>query len=105
MIELDFALIGQRIREIRVSKQLTQEYLANKTYVNVSHISNIETNKVKVSLTLLVAICNVMNVTVDYVLRNEYPSADSAVEKELLNTIQDWDISKKETLLRLAKAL
>ena len=98
MKELDFALIGQQLREIRVSKQLTQEYLANKTDVNVSHISNIETNKVKVSLTLLVGLCNAMDVSVDYVLRNEYPSADSAVEKE-------WDTSKKEAILRLAKAL
>ena len=56
MKELDFSLIGQRIREVRCEKHLTQEYLANATGVNVSHISNIETNKVKVSLTLLVQI-------------------------------------------------
>lgn len=105
MIELDFALIGQRIREIRVSKQLTQEYLANKTFVNVSHISNIETNKVKVSLTLLVALCNAMDVTVDYVLRDEYHTPGSAIEREIFNTIKDWDDTKKETLLRLAKSL
>lgn len=105
MKELDFALIGQRIREIRISKQLTQEYLANKTDVNVSHISNIETNKVKVSLTLLVGLCNAMDVTVDYVLENEYHNPDSVTEKELLNTVKNLDNSKKEQLLRIAKAL
>ena len=45
MRELDFSLIGQRIKEIRTAKKLTQEYLAEKTGVNVSHISNIETIK------------------------------------------------------------
>ena len=54
MRELDFSLIGQRIKEIRTAKKLTQEYLAEKTGVNVSHISNIETNKVKVNHGLFV---------------------------------------------------
>ena len=65
MKELDFALIGQRIKQIRADKKLTQEYVANYANVNVSHISNIETNKVKVSLTLLVSIANALDTTVD----------------------------------------
>lgn len=105
MKELDFVQIGQRIREIRVNKQLTQEYLADKTGVNVSHISNIENNKVKISLTLLVGICNAMDVTVDYILEHEYTNPSSVVEEELLNTLKDWEISKKEQLLRIAKSL
>ena len=103
MRELDFSLIGQRIKEIRTAKKLTQEYLAEKTGVNVSHISNIETNKVKVSLTLLVGICNALDVTMDYLLENEYHNPSSVTEKELFNTIKDMDHTKLETLLRIAK--
>lgn len=105
MKELDFSLIGQRIREIRCDKYLTQEYLANATGVNVSHISNIETNKVKVSLTLLVQICNALDVTIDYLLENEYHNPTSALEKELLNTVKNMPNDKQETLLRIAKVL
>lgn len=105
MENLNFALIGQRIRESRINKQLTQEYLAFATDVNVSHISNIETNKVKVSLTLLVSICNVLDVTVDYILGNEYHTPASVLEKELLNTMKDMDTAKKEQLLRIARVL
>lgn len=105
MKELDFALIGQRIKEVRSDKKLTQEYLAEKTGVNVSHISNIETNKVKVSLTLLVGICNTLDVTLDYLLENEYHNPTSVTEKELFNTIKDMNPSKLETLLRIAKVL
>ena len=103
--ELDFALIGRRIKEVRSEKHLTQEFLAKMTDVNVSHISNIETNKVKVSLTLLVNICNSLDVTLDYLLENEYHSPTSVTEKELLNTIKDMDNVKLETLLRIAKVL
>lgn len=105
MKDLDFAFIGQRIREVRISKHLTQEYLANTTDVNVSHISNIETNKVKVSLTLLVQICNALDVTLDYMLQNEYHNPTSVIEKELANTIKDMPKEKQETLLRIAKVL
>ena len=103
--ELDFDFIGQRIKEVRNDKHLTQEYLANATGVNVSHISNIETNKVKVSLTLLVQICNALDVTMDYLLENEYHRPTSIIEKELLNTIKDMKKEKQKTLLRIAKVL
>ena len=105
MNELNFSSIGQRIREVRNDKHLTQEYLANATGVNVSHISNIETNKVKVSLTLLVQICNALDVTMDYLLQNEYHNPTSTIEKELLNTIKDMKKEKQETLLRIAKVI
>lgn len=105
MDKLDFSLIGQKIKEVRTDKRLTQEYLAEKTGVNVSHISNIETNKVKVSLTLLVGICNALDVTIDYLLENEYHNPTSITEKELFNTIKDMDNVKLETLLRIAKVL
>ena len=105
MKELDFKVIGQRIKEIRNQKNLTQEYVANVTGVNVSHISNIETAKIGVSLTLLVSICNVLGVTMDYVLQNEYHMPSTATEQELLNTIKDLETDKQETLLRIAKVL
>ena len=105
MKELDFSSIGQRIREVRNDKHLTQEYVANATGVNVSHISNIETNKVKVSLTLLVQICNALDVTMDYLLENEYHNPTSVIEKELLNMVKGMKKEKQETLLRIAKVL
>lgn len=57
------------------------------------------------SLTLLVSICNAMNVTVDYILGNEYKARTTAFETELLNTVDKLDYSKKEQLLRIAKVL
>lgn len=105
MNELNFAMIGQRIKEIRIDKKLTQEYLAEKAGVNVSHISNIETGKVKVSLTLLVAISNVLGVTVDYILEKEYHNPTSVSEKELFNVVKDMDTDKLGILLRIAKVL
>lgn len=105
MQDLDFAFIGQRIREVRCNKHLTQEYIANMVGVNSTHISNIELNKVKVSLSTLVRICNAMDITVDYLLENEYHTPTSVLEKEIVNTIKDMPKEKQETILRIARVL
>ena len=105
MKDIDFAFIGRRIRELRTAKHMTQEYLADSVGVNVSHISNIERNKVSVSLSLLVNICNSLDVTLDYLLENEYRHSGSVLEAEILNLLKDMPKEKQETLLKIAKVL
>jgi len=103
--DLDFSFIGKRIKEVRTDKHLTQEYVANITGVNVSHISNIENDKVKISLTLLVKVCNALGVSMDYLLQNEYQNPTSGIETELLLVLKELPKDKQETLLRIAKVL
>ena len=42
MKEINFENIGKKLKEVRLSKGLTQEYIADMADVNTSHISNIE---------------------------------------------------------------
>ena len=46
-----------------------------------------------------------MDITIDYLLENEYHSPASVVEMELLNVIKSMQKEKQETLLRIAKVL
>ena len=104
MQELNFEQIGKNIRYSRLKQGLTQEYLASKIGVNVSHISNIENNRVKVSLTALVAICNVLNLTVDYILKQEYTATD-AIDHEILKELSSCPSDKKEKILKIIQIL
>lgn len=105
MQDLNFEQIGQKLRSVRISQGLTQEYIANKVDVNTSHISNIENNRVKISLSTLVKICNALNTTVDYILSNEYTHDQSALENEILKALKDCDSQKKEKILKIIKLL
>ena len=105
MKELNFEKIGKKIKETRISRHLTQEYVANATDVNTSHISNIENNRVKVSLSTLIKICNALNITVDYILAEEYKQPSSAIEQEILHELNLCSDETKEQILKIVKAL
>ena len=55
---IDYKKLGLRIKEIRISKDLTQENLAQMVDCNSSHISNVENAHTKVSLIALLATAN-----------------------------------------------
>lgn len=105
MDNLNFKRIGEKLRTIRLSKNLTQEYIANAVDINTSHISNIENNRVKVSLSTLVQICNALDTTVDYVLSEEYTDSTSAIEQEILHELHACSNETKEQILKIIKAL
>lgn len=105
MNTVDFKRISKKLKEIRISKGLTQEYVANMADVNTSHISNIENNRVKVSLNTLVQICNALDTTVDYVLSDEYRNSSSALDQNILNELQKCNKDTKERLLKIIQIL
>ena len=105
MDNLNFKRIGEKLRTIRLSKNLTQEYIANAVDINTSHISNIENNRVKVSLSTLVQICNALDTTIDYVLSEEYNDSSSAIEQEILHELHACSTETKEQILKIVKAL
>lgn len=105
MKEINFEKIGKKLREIRIDKHLTQEYVAYAANVNTSHISNIKNNRVKVSLTTLVHICNALETTVDYILAGEYLTPTSVLEQEVLQELRICSDQRKEQVLQIIKIL
>lgn len=105
MKSIDFARIGRKLKEIRISKNLTQEYVANMADVNVSHISNIENNRVKISLPTLVHVCNALDTTVDYVLYDEYDHPSNVFEMEILHEVHSCTPETQKQIIKIIRAL
>lgn len=61
-------LIGNRISQARNLRNLTQENLSELTGLSVSAISRIETGHNSTSLKTLSKICNVLDISLDYIL-------------------------------------
>ena len=108
MEELNFKLIGSKIRERRKSLGIKQEYLAEKLNVNPSHVSNIECGRVHPSLTILIKIANLLLCNVDYFIYEEYTYSKeqtSSIDHEIMEKLQYKDDLTKEKLSKIMDIL
>lgn len=110
MSELNFKIIGQKIKERRLFLGVTQESIANKLDVNPSHISNIECGRANPSLTALVKIANILCCSVDYFISQEYSfpldnTQTPNLDEQILNKVKYCETDKKEKLLKIIDIL
>ena len=59
-MNIDYKLIGERIKQARKSKGMTQEVLAEKLSVSIGYVSQVERGITKISLDLLGAISSIL---------------------------------------------
>ena len=64
--------IGKNVKQIRKSRHLTQEKLAEAIDISTIHMSHIETGSVSMSLDCLLYLCTVLNVTPNDILLGEF---------------------------------
>ncbi len=105
-MEMDYKAIGQRIKIARIKTGMTQEVVAEKVDVTPGHISNVETGRTKVSLPVLVAIANVLSVSVDSLLCDNVIASKTMFEgeaKSIFNDCDDYEIRMLVDLLKAAK--
>lgn len=110
MTDLDFKIIGSKIKERRQSLEITQEYIANQLDVNPSHISNIECGRANPSLTALVKIANVLHCSVDYFISQEYTCEinkdnEKTLDDKIMDKIKYCDSDKKDRILKMIDLL
>ena len=55
-MNIDYKLVGERIKRARKSKGITQENMAERLNVSIGYVSQVERGVTKISLDLLVAI-------------------------------------------------
>lgn len=105
-MELNFKAIGKRIKIARLKTDLTQEIMAEKIGVAPQHVSNIETGNSSVSLTTLIAIANLLKVSVDElicdtVLKTKYVFSKEA--NEIFRDCNEYEIRVLVEILKAAK--
>jgi transcriptional regulator with XRE-family HTH domain len=71
------ATTGERLREIREKRGMTQDQLAGQAKISKSFLSEIENNKRNVSSQALLRIANILGASVDYLLTGESKESPS----------------------------
>lgn len=84
---LDYKAIGKRVQNARARAKMTQEQLAEKVSLSISHISNIETGSTRVSLAAIVNLANALSVTADDLLCDNLIHARPQFERDIRQII------------------
>ena len=102
---MDYYSIGQRVRKIRKARGLSQEELAEKVGISITHMSHIETGNTKLSLPVFAALASALEVRTDEFLdREAAETRTDAVERmaALLETCSAQQVKVVEELVRSA---
>lgn len=96
-------ILGQNVRNIRKTMQLTQEEFAEELSLNPQFISQIETGKVGISVDNVINICNTANCSSVNLFKGLINSPDIIDKYELLSERDKSVINQMITYLLNAK--
>lgn len=95
------AATGDRIKDIRDARGMTQDQLAEKAGISKGFLSDVENNKRNISSENLLRIANVLGASVDYLLRGETRAANReevVIPPELSEVAEELNLTYAETL-------
>ena len=84
---MERAALGRRIRESRIRKGYTQQELADRAEIGVVYLSEIERGVKMPSLNIFIKIIDGLDVSADYVLRDELPSGKEYICNEITEKV------------------
>lgn len=100
---LDYRAIGRKIAFYRKSRLLTQESLAEKLKFSESYMSQIECGKVKISLSRLDQISEILNINIALLVSDVDSTNSDYGNSEVVELIRNWAPEQKDLLLSLLK--
>ena len=102
-MSIDYVIIGNRIREIRKRKHLTQANLAEISGVEPSNISHIERAATKLSLPTLINIANALETTLDELVYGNIIKSSHISIKLIDELVSDCTAEELKALVQVIK--
>lgn len=100
---MDYFKIGERVRKYRKAKGFSQELLAEKVGISVTHMSHIETGNTKLSLPVLVELSKALEIQTDDLL-SDYPAGRLIANQELDEVLHTCSDAQLRVILDIVKA-
>ena len=102
-MEIDYKIIGERIKEARREKGWSQERLSEEIDVAVAYISRIERGSSQVNLNRLAQISRVLNTSMEFFIRGITTDSPHYLDKELYDTLITCTPEKQRLIYNIAK--
>lgn len=101
---MDYYKIGQRIRKTRKARGLSQEQLAEKIGISITHMSHIETANTKLSLPVFVSIAEALEIQTDTLLYDQPKESISTVNRDIAAIIDRCDAKQAKIIAEIVKS-
>lgn len=103
-MNIDYKLIGERIKKSRKSRAMTQEQLAEKLDVSIGYVSQVERGITKISLDLLGAISTILNYDIAFFISESATNSADYMETEITSEFKKLDQKKKKFILSIIRS-
>ena len=80
--------LGKKIREARLQKKYTQQKLAEEAGIGEMYLGEIERGTKMPSLRIFIKLIEALDVSADYVLRDELPSGEHFIYDEITEKLR-----------------
>jgi transcriptional regulator with XRE-family HTH domain len=97
--EINYKLIGQRIKAARLHMGITQEYLSELIEVTPAFVGHIERGERSVSLSNILKIAMVLSVSTDYLFSMEQTTEDVEIANTLTQMLNQRPLKTKKAVL------
>lgn len=102
---LDYTIIGERLKNTRLEKKLTQEKLAEKLDVSVAFLSRIERGLSHINLKRLNQICEILEVSEGYILNGTANTSKQYLISEFNDILDKCSPDKQKLIYEIAKTI
>lgn len=101
---MDYIALGQRIRDLRRKRGLTQEQLAELADLSTPYVSHLERGSKKASLAVLVRLAESLEVTADQLLSGNQAADQTAFYPEVQDLLGDCSVLERVVLIEIVCA-
>lgn len=101
---MDKVELGMKLREARNKAGFTQEQLAEKADIGVMYLGEIERGVKMPSMKIFIKLIEALNISADYILRNELPSGKEYVLDEITEKLADLTPKQRKTAVDILDA-
>lgn len=102
---LDYPIIGERLKKIRRNKKITQEALAEQLDVSVAFLSRVERGDIRVNLTRLNQLCEILDVPLTTILDGVGCNSENYLNSDFSELLKNCPPDKLKLIYDIAKVI
>lgn len=101
----DYNIIGEKIKEVRQEKNMTQEQLANKLQLSVTFLSRVERGNTNINLKRLLQISEILDVSPGYILTGSNVNIKRYLKAEFAEIVDKCNIKQQKLIYQISKLI